>query len=340
MSNEPEQPAGHVFEKPYSGGGSSTYLLLGGFALIVFAVVALIATIGGRGGRMSVHLTTTLPIIIAIGLIAQGFSRRRTPSRIVVDADGMEVGAGQGAKRRHWSEIGSAATVNVLNSPKTFLRVTDTAGKTIIRVDESFPDFERLVELVQSHVDAKPDDDSIRILSKKAKRTAIGFFVAGCLLGFAAVFIASQAHGEQRAKDLLVRKGVVGEGEVVRRFTAPNSVTKRLEYRVAGSGVRNAEVHPLFWEALEGAKTVPVVYVPDEPDISRLDAGEVENADFLKSAKGGYIISALSGLMAVFMLGLSPFTWMGYDLIFEDKDRSWRVKRYGRVIWQSKKKPS
>lgn len=338
MSIEPERPAGRVFENPYSKSGSSTYLFLGGFCLVGVAIVGFLAAIWGRGGQMALHATTTLPMIFAVGLFARGFSRRRTPSRLVVDSDGMEIGFGQDAKRYHWSEIGSAVTANVLNTPKTCLRVTDTAGKTIIKVDESFPGYERLVELVQSHIDAKPDDDATRILARKAKRAAIGFAFFGCFLATAAVFIALQTRWDQRALKLLADKGVVGEGEIVSRFTAPDGVTKRLEYRVAGSAVRNAEVHPVFWEAIEDAETVPVIYVPDEPDISRLGIGEVAEKDFLKSPKGAYPLAALGGLMALFMLGYSPFAWKGYDLAFDDKDRTWKVKRYGRVVWESKKK--
>jgi len=338
MSNEPEQPAGRVFENPYSGSGSSTYLFLGGVCLVVFALAGFFVAIKTRGGQMALHMTTTLPIIVATGLFARGFSRRNTPSRVVVDSDGMEVDFGRDSKRYHWSEIGSATQANVLNSGKTCLRVTDTGGKTIIRVDESFPDYRSLVELVQSRIDAKPDDDAIRILSRKAKRAGILTFVFGCFLATAAVFIALQTHWDQRANKLLADKGVAGEGEIVSRFTAPDGVTRRLEYRVAGAGVRNAEVHPVFWAMLEDAKTVPVVYVPDEPDISRLEIGEVKDDDLLKSPKGAYPLAALGGLMALFMLGYSPFAWKGYDLGFDDKERTWRITRYGRVIWASKKK--
>ena len=340
MSLESEHSTGRAFENPYSGSGSSSYLFLGGFGLVAFAIVGFFGAIWGRGGQMALHLTTTLPVIIATGLFARGFSRRNTPSRVVVDSDGMEVDFGPDSKRYHWSEIGSATTANVLNSGKTCLRVTDTAGKTIVRVDESFPDYRRLVDLVQSHVDAKPDDDAIRILSRKAKRAGAVTFLFGGFLATAAVFIALQSHWEQRARNLLAARGVVGEGEIVRRFTAPNGVTRRLEYRVAGAGVRNAEVHPVYWTTLEGAETVPVVYVPDEPDISRLEVGEVNDDDFLKSPKGAYPLAALGGLMALFMLGYSPFAWKGYDLGFDDKERTWRITRYGRVIWESKKKPS
>lgn len=337
MSNAPEQPGNQVFENPNPRAGNPTWLFLGGMGLIVLAIAGFIAAIVAPRGQMSLHLTTTLPVLFAVGLLARGFSLRNLPRRIVIGPDGLEITSRRSTKRYSWSEIGSAATANVLNSHKSCLCITDTAGKTIIRVDESFPDYPRLVKLAESYLDAKPDDTSIRIMSRKAKRTALICFVAGCFLGFAAVFIAWETHEEQRANELLAVKGVPGEGEIVRRFVAPNGVTKRLEFRIAGSKVKNVEVEPMFWEQLEHAKTVQVIYVPEEPDVSRLEFGEVKDDDFTKTPRGGYLLSGLGGLMAFFMLGFSPLAWMGYDLAFDDKQRIWKLKRHGRVVWASKK---
>jgi hypothetical protein len=129
---------------------------------------------------------------------------------------------------------------------------------------------------------------------------------------------------------------VHGEGEIVRRFVAPNGVTKRIEYRVQGSKLRNVEVDPILWDQLEHAKTVPVVHIPDEPDINRLEFGEVKKDDFTGTPAGGYLLSTLGGLMALFVLGFSPFAWMGYDLAFDKEQRTWKLKRYGRVVWASR----
>jgi hypothetical protein len=336
VSNAPEQPGDQVFDNPHPRAGDPIYFFLGGIGLIVLAIAGFIVAIGSQHGQMSLHLTTTLPMIVAVGTLARGFSLRNLPRRVVVGPQALEITTKHSTRRYSWSEIGSAATANVLNSRRSCLRITDTAGKTLIRVDESFPGYQRLVKVVESYIDAKPDDTSIRISSRKAKRTGLLCFVVGCFLGAAAVYIARETREKQRADVLLPVKGVPGEGEIVRRFVAPNGVTKRIEFRVAGSKVKNVEVDPLFWDQLEHEKTVPVVYVPEEPDINRLESGEVENNDFLKTPRGGYLLSGLGGLMALFLLGFSPLAWMGYDLAFDDKQRIWKVKRYGRVIWASK----
>jgi hypothetical protein len=336
VSSAPEQPGDQVFENSDTRDGHTLYFL-GGIGLILLAIAGFIIAIGTQHGQMSLHLTTTLPMIAAVGMLARGFSLRNLPRRIVVGLEAMEITTKRSTRRYAWSEIGSAATANVLNSHKSCLRITDTAGKAIIRVDESFPDYQRLVTLVQSHVDAKPDDTSLRILSRKAKRMALVCFLLGCVLATSSVFIALKSYEEQRANELLPVKGVPGEGEIVRRFVAPNGVTKRIEFRVAGSRVKNVEVEPAFWDQLEHAKTVSVVYVPEEPDINRLEFGEVKEDDFTKTPRGGYLLSGLAALMALFVLGYSPLAWMGYDLAYDEKQRIWKIKRYGRVIWASKK---
>ena len=52
------------------------------------------------------------------------------------------------------------------------------------------------------------------------------------------------------------------------------------------------------WDRLEGATSVPVVYVPGEPAISRLAVGEAEERDPTHSPLVGYGLSALIGVPA------------------------------------------
>lgn len=336
MSNTLEQPD-EVFENFDSQAGNPTYLFLGGIGLIVVAIAGFVLAINIRHDQLTLHLMTTLPTIFAVGLLARGFSLRNLPKRIVVGPTELEITTNKSTTSYPWSEIGSATTTNVLNSHKTCLQISDATGKTITRIDESFPEYERLVKMVQSFVDAKPDDIATRLMSKKMKRTAALCFVMGSLFVVGAVFFALEARKTARVNALLPVKGVPGEAELVRRITAPNGRTKRVEYRIAGSAVKNVEVNPHYWDQLEGAKTVPVIYVPDEPDINRLQAGEIKEDGFESTPQGGYIMSGVSCLISLFLLGYSPLAWMGYDLAFDDKTRIWKVKRYGRVVWASKK---
>ena len=117
-------------------------------------------------------------------------------------------------------------------------------------------------------------------------------------------------------------------------------MTRRLEYRVVGvdgrGATENVEVEPDYWDSLEGARTVPVIVVPGEPGISRLEEGQVTGDDAIgKTPIGGYAMAALGGLVAMFMLAYSPFAWNGWDLAQDSKTKTWAVKRYGKVVWRS-----
>jgi hypothetical protein len=132
---------------------------------------------------------------------------------------------------------------------------------------------------------------------------------------------------------LLAEKGVPGEADIVKTFLAPNGITCRLVYRVktpAGNAEeRNAEVQPLIWAMLAQAKTVQVRYVPDEPSISRLAVGEVEQPDPSKNPLIGYGAAALVGLLGLVCVAAVPLLWKGQTIDWDSKERRFRIKRYG-----------
>ena len=338
MFDSPTQSPEYVFENPNSQSGTATIYIIVGGGLILLAIVNFILAIFFRTGQWALHLGTTLPIIMSIGMFAQGFSLRRLPQRISIDREALTVSRNHSKTRYAWSDIGSATSQNMMNSHKTFLNITDNAGKAIVRVDDSFPDYDCLVELVQTYVDAKPIDTSLRIMSRKARFQGIGALIFGCFLGVAALFIAYDTHETQRTNTLLSVKGAPGDAEIVRLFVAPNGVTRRLEYRIAGSEVKNVEVEPEYWEELQSAQTVPVFYVPEEPNISRLEYGEVPD-DFIdpQAPMKGYLLAGIGGLITLFFIVYSPFAWLGYDLAYDGTPPTWKIKRFGRPISQLRK---
>ena len=112
-----------------------------------------------------------------------------------------------------------------------------------------------------------------------------------------------------------------------------------MEYKLVNSAgltaTRNVEVEPSFWDRLEGAKSIAVIWVPNEPSASRLADGEARDSEFTKTPIGGYGLSALGGLLAVFLLGSGPFIWNGWDLGHDATSKKWSLKRYGKVVWSS-----
>jgi hypothetical protein len=279
---------------------------------------------------------TTLPVILSVAALCAAWTMIRSPARISADPEGLTIGDGNNPQRLSWNEIGCSTVESVGTSGRRRLNITDTKGASIVKLDESFRRFDDLVALVASHVEAKGDDTAMRILRKKARRLAVVLGAMGFVMTLGSIFIAWTTREEQRAARLLKQRGKPGQAEIVRRIVAPDGVTKRVEYRVVGaggrSGTRNVEVTSAYWNHLEGAKSIPVIFVADEPDISRLATGEVKEPDFTKTPAGGYLMAALVLAVGLFMLGASPFTWNGWDLSIDKNTKKWCLKRDGKIV--------
>jgi hypothetical protein len=336
MSKDTPSNSEHVFLRSDSAGASGTLLMLAGAGGLVVAALGFTLALFGRPGLIALHAMSTLPAILSIGALTAGWTVLRTPRRVRVDRDGLTIESKSSARHRYWSEVGCASVGNAAMSHRRFLNITDPNGQSIVKLDESFDRFDEMVALISSHVEAKGDDTAARLLRKKARRQAILPFVFGLLMAVGCIFIAKTTRDEQRAARLLEEKGQPGQAEIVRRFVAPNGVTKRVEYKVVGVDgrprTRNVEVEPAYWDSLEHAKSIDVIVVPGEPDVSRLESGEVTDKDFTKTPAGGYGRAALGGLLALFMLVASPFMWNGWDLSLDSKTRKWSVKRYGKHV--------
>jgi hypothetical protein len=213
------------------------------------------------------------------------------------------------------------------------LTLYDTRGKAITSLSDALDDFDLLVEQVDAHIAKKVDATAPTIQKRKGRKSAL--ITASIALVMIAVSIANlwMAFEQKRTAKLLQEAGIHGVAEVVRRFTAPNGITRRLEYRVSGvggrTGTRNAEVTPAYWDSLENAKTVPVIYVPHEPAVSRLAEGEVESRDLADSP--GFMIGlsvALIGLCVVFLVA-AAIQWYGWDIDLDSKTGKISMKQFG-----------
>ena len=339
MSSEDALNREQVFVRPDSAGRSATLWMLAGVGALGIAVVGFVLAVRGRTGPMALQVMTTLPTLAGIGALAAGWTLLRSPRRVSVGPDGLTIETRQATRRLRWDEVGSATVETGATSHRRRLNITDPNGKSIARLDESFSRFDVMTSLIGNHVEARGDDTAARILRKKARRQAVIAFVIGLFILFACGFIAWMTHQKQRADRLLAERGLPGEAEIVRRFVAPNGVTKRLEYRVISAGgqapTENVEVEPGYWASLEGAESVPVIVVPGEPAISRLEEGQVADDDVAKTPAGGYALAALAGLLALFLLVVGVLAWNGWDLAQDSQTKRLMLKRLGKVVWRS-----
>jgi hypothetical protein len=336
----------HSFSRPASAAAKGTLFVFGGIGGLCFALVGFAICLFGRPGPLALHTMVTLPVIVSIGALGAGLRLLRAPRRVVVGPEGILIERETQRLDRffHWDEIGSTSTESGGLSHRRFLNVTDLGGKSLIRLDGSFERFDELVALVSDHIAAKGDDTARRIQRKKARRRAVLACAIGLLMLLACGFMAWTTHEDLRAARLLREKGELGEGQIVRLHTAPNGWTRRLEYRVAGTGgrtgTRDVEVERRYWDDLEGEESIPVIYVPDEPEISRLARGEVRDEGFTVTPLTGYGSAVLCGLVSLFMLALSPLAWNGWDLSLDPTTKKWSLKRFGEVVEKAGKDAS
>ncbi|MBL8852140.1 MAG: hypothetical protein JNG89_20875 [Planctomycetaceae bacterium] len=309
------QNGARTFQPRSSAALTGTLQCVGGALVIGFALVMFVIHLFIHSNQFVMHASTTLPILLGLGLLSAGISALRSPSLITVDAEGIELSGGRGSRRIAWSEIGVANANSSGLSQRRQLALCDTRGKSLVTIGDTFPDFGAFVKLVQSHVQKKPDNVAEPLRMKKARKTALLSAAFGVFMGVAAVGVAWNTWDTERGRQLLASDGVEGEARIVERFLAPNGVTCRLNYEVTGDGgktaTRNAEVERSYWNELEGATTVPVRYVPAEPGYSELLRGDVPSDDEL--GKGGYALSAAGAVMMLFGFGVALMQFKGYD---------------------------
>jgi hypothetical protein len=166
-----------------------------------------------------------------------------------------------------------------------------------------------------------------QIQASRGRRTALLAGGLGLALLIISGLLAWNTRSEMRAADRLQREGVPGDAQIEQRFLAPNGVTPRLVYRITTpdgrTASRNAEIQRPFWELLAQARTVPVVYVLDDPAISRLAFGEAEERDPFKQPGIGYLLPSAGAVLALILVLSAPFLWRGWD--FKIDSRSGRI---------------
>ncbi len=307
-------------------GTASTYAVLflaGGLAAFGFAVLGFVVSLISESGILSLQFTCTMPAVAGVGMLTAAWSFAQAPREVDVGPDGVTVWRSRGSRTFAWEEIGWANAAQTAMGYRRRLVLYDTRGKALAKIDESLEGFDRLVKLVQKRVAARGDLTSERIRSTKTRRSALFVAAGSAFMLFISGGLIGTAYVEQQAADALKERGARGEAEIVRRFLAPNGVTPRLEYRVTApvgrTGTRNAEMVRRAWDALEGQTTVPVLYLPEDPENSRLLRGEAPKDDFMEDPGVRY---ALAGFMAcVCLVGFvaAAFQWNGWSLELDRK---------------------
>ncbi|MFA6241196.1 MAG: hypothetical protein WC655_09715 [Candidatus Hydrogenedentales bacterium] len=322
-----------VFERKGSTKDNPVLYAIGGVACLVFAVLGFLLAMITSVGQFQLQTMTTLPALIGGAALVTSWRLSRTPTKVVLSSQCLRVETRRAAAEWTWDQIGWCAVSAMTYTHRRQLVVYDTSGKPLVKLGDSLNAFDALVDRVELKVAETNANVSEVLRMRKAKRSAVYITVGATL--FLGVVIANViiAREDQRSAHLLAEAAVPGEGIVEELRIAPNGITRRLIYRVTSpdgkTATRNAQVTPDFWDNQEVGAVVPVIYVPGEPDISRLAEGEVIKKDAADNPMVMYALCAILALMCIFFYVGAFLQWRGWDIDFDSKTHKFSIKRFG-----------
>jgi hypothetical protein len=200
-------------------------------------------------------------------------------------------------------------------------------------IPDAIQPFDELVEILQRQVALHADDQSAAVRLRKSRRQAVMLVAAAVLFGGLATALFVMDRVEARDAKLLAEQGQPATARMLRHFTAPNGVTRRVEYRVtdATSGKtadHNVEVERDVWPLLKEAAELPVIAVPGRPDVAKLKYGEVK--DDLGISRGQKLLLYIAiGVLCLFLLVAAVLNWRGIDIDLDSKTGKFSIKRFG-----------
>jgi hypothetical protein len=335
LDEEPTKPvAEFVYFRRPSTMTIAWLCFIGGIAMFMFAAIGFAAALIALVGQIELQFMVTGPTLVGVALVAASRHMARTPTQVTVGPDGICIDHDHKPREKFgWDQIAWAAIGNAGMLQQRQLLLYDRNGKTLAGLSDSFEDFKQLIKQVQRAVARKTDADAEQVRLKKARTSAVFLACGSVFLSVICVANFWMATETERTNSLFDREATDGEAEIVRRFVAPNGVTKRLEYRVAGANgqtaTRNVEVTDLYWDSLNEAMTVPVRYVPGEPAVSRLVAGEVTSKDWSESPGMMKGLSLILGAFCLLGFLAAAMQWSGWDIDLNSQSGKISIKRFG-----------
>jgi len=333
--NEPStilEPEG-IFRPRKQASSQAVLWLLGGIGLLGFAAFGFVIAIFLGVNQIALHGMTTLPTMLGLGALYAAWTKFHVPREVGVGPNGVRIDTGRESRTYGWDRIGwSTVQMGGMGFQRS-LRLYDVKGRRLADLSDAIEDFDALVELIRQHIAGKGDATAGQIQLSKAKRTAMLSTVVGVLALAITGALAWNNHIEIRAARMLEQSAVPGRAEIEQRFLAPNGITPRLVYRVTTpdgrSATHNAEVERRVWDKLEGAKSVPVLYVPEDPSISRLLIGEVKSRDSSQNPLIGYGLPVAGAALGMFFIGAAVLLSFGWSIDLDSKTGRLSIKRFG-----------
>ncbi len=338
MTIEERSSDEEIFLRERSAGSKGAWLIAAGVGTVCLGLAGFALAVVTRAGPLRLQAMFTMPVLFGIGMITAGWSILRTPRKVVVNREGLWFETAQSQRGVRWDQVGCALVGSAGLSHRQLLNVVDLNGKSIVKLDDSFDHFERMVKSIVGRVEARAGGVANSLVRRKARRQGILAIVFGCVMALISGFIAWKTRQDQLGERGLTQNPVLAQAEIVRKFVAPNGFTKRIEYRIQSesrSATQNVEVEPAFWGACQKGDLIPVIHVKGDPGFSRLVRGEVRERDPTKTPIGGFGMAAAGGVLSLGLIALGVLLWNGWDVDIDSKTGKWLIKRFGTLVSKS-----
>ena len=297
--------------------------LAGGVALVVVATAGFFLSLRTSPNLFAFHMMTTMPMILAVGLFASAFATLRSPTRVIITPHDLTVFRGQTEFGRwRWDQLAMTSGVQSSFNAKRIIKLYGDSGKVLVRLSDDLHDFDAMAAQIKLRMSQNPSAQRTKVAHHTGRRKGLGLMIGG--LAFFALAVANGwlATHDRNAKDLLLTQGQPAQAIVIRKFTAPDGRTRRLEYKVdaPNAPTENVEVAPAYWTMLREGQRIGVTAVPGRPDISHLVAGQIDDS-MQADPKVMLLLSIAIAFISIIFFVAGALSWRGVELKW-DKERS------------------
>jgi hypothetical protein len=304
--------------------------LAGAVALVLAAVAGFFLALRTNHGPISLHATTTVPMLLAVGLFTSAFVTLRSPTKVILAEQDLRVLRGDHEIGRwRWDQLALAPTGQAAVSQKRVLKLYgDNGTRPLVTLSDDLANFDVMVDAIRRRMAESPSPQRASVALRKARRTGLFLIIGGVLFLALAAVNAWMAIHHREAAELLQSRGAPAQATIVRKFTAPDGHTRRIEYRVdaPAAPTENVEVSPMIWALLRDGQHIPVISVPGRPDISRLAAGQVDD-NMQGDPRLMLGISIAVAVMSLIFLAAGVLSRRGLELKWDAARRRPRITR-------------
>lgn len=174
----------------------------GAIALFLVALGGFFISLQTRTSQMQLHLRTTLPAIVAAGLVATGYRLARSPREVAFNDRGLSARFRKAEKMLSWDDIAWADVQPQAITGRRVLTIYGTRGEVLLRLPANLDRFDELVAAVRRRLADHPSPRAGAVRWRRSRRNAVGFLVGALLATAGAAWMAWEAYDAPHAAEV------------------------------------------------------------------------------------------------------------------------------------------